>query len=332
MFKKIMAVVLCMAFVFSGALAEVYSGTTVARNVRAITASADGVIEKMYIEAGGMVSEGDAVAQMRTTKVFATQDGVVARIHAQANAEVNGSVLEISPVSKYTIYCTTDEAYAATDNDLIHCGETLYMSCSYNGTHQGSGIVYAIDNETYMVEAVAGEFYVGETVYLYRDSAHSYKNCVGIGTVVSSDTELYEANGRISEIYVSEGEYVEKGELLYALFEGDGIDTLSDVEGIITVCNACVGDSVQKGQILACVVPYDEICVAVQIDEALAGDISVGDEVILNYACDEDSLYTGTIMEISELAENESITAYIAPDVQINYIGVSVNVRINSDE
>lgn len=332
MFKKILVVGLCLAFVSVGALAEVYGGTTVARNERAITASAAGVIEEMHIRVGGTVKEGDLVAQMHTTKVFADQDGTVVRIHAKAGSGISGSVLEISPISRYTIYCTTDEAYDATDNDLIHCGETLYLSCTYNGTHRGSGIVYAIDNETYMVEAVAGEFYVGETVYLYRDAEYSYKQRVGIGTVVSSDTELYEASGRISEIYVSEGEYVEKGELLYELFEGDEIDTLADTEGVITACNVNVGDSVQKGQTLAFVAPYEEICVAVQIDEAQAGDVSVGDEVILNYACDEDTLYTGSITEISGIAEDGGITVYIASDVQINYIGISVNVRINPDD
>lgn len=125
----------------------------------------------------------------------------------------------------------------------MHAGETLYMRCTSNGTHQGFDRVYSIDGESYMVEALGGKFYVGETVYLYRDADFRYAQLVGSGTVVFYDPEIYSSKGRITAMHVAQGEYVERGELLYEVIAGEDINTVAPASGIITDCNVQAGEN-----------------------------------------------------------------------------------------
>ncbi len=330
MMKKIISTVLVLLMICVPALAEVFTGTTVARSTMNITAQAGGIIDELYVQPGSIVKEGEVIARLRTTKVFAKQNGTVARIQAKEDKEIQGTVLEITPVSRYTIHCTSDSAYDSISSNLVHCGETLFMKCTTNGTHQGSGRVYSIDGSTYMVEATGGEFYIGETVYLYRDAEYAYKHLVGTGTVVSSATESYESEGRITAIHVSEGEYVEKGELLYEVIDGESTEIVAPADGIITACDADCGAVVEDAQIIANLVSFDEICVAVHVEEEQIGQISAGVSAALTYSCyGEERLIPGTVIETSNMAQNGSYTVYVEPEEESTRIGLTVEVRTN---
>jgi len=330
MMKRIISAVLVLSMICAPAMAEVYTGTTVARSTIAVAAEAGGIIDELYVQPGSVIKEGEVIARLRTTKVFATQNGTVSRIHAEEGKEAQGTVLEIAPVSRYTIHCTSDSAYDSISSNLVHCGETLYMKCTANGTHQGNGRVYSIDGSTYMVEATGGEFYIGETVYLYRDAEYAYKHLVGTGTVVSSATELYESDGRITAIHVSEGEYVEKGELLYEVIDGEGVEIVAPVDGIITSCDAGNGTVIEDGQMVAGLASYDEICISVQVEEDQIGQISVGDSGALTYSYyGDERLFSGTVIEMSDVARNGSYTAYVDSGEEPIQIGLTVEVRIN---
>ncbi len=330
MMKRIISAVLALLMICVPAMAEVFTGTTVARSTMAVTAEAGGIIDELYVQPGSAVEEGEVIARLRTTKVFAMQNGTVARIHAEEGKEAQGTVLEIAPVSRYTIHCTSDSAYDSVSSNLVHCGETLYMKCTANGTHQGHGRVYSIDGSAYMVEATGGEFYVGETVYLYRDAEYAYKQLVGTGTVVSSATEAYEREGKITSINVSEGEYVEKGELLYEVIDGESAEIVSPGDGVITSCDVYCGAGVEDSQIIANLASYDEIYVAVQTEEDQIGQISTDDSVALIYSCcGEERLISGTVIGISNAAQDGSYTVYIDPEEVPARIGLTVEVRID---
>jgi len=330
MIKKTISTILALLMICVPAMAEVFTGTTVARSTMNITAQAGGIIDELYVQPGSIVKEGEVIARLRTTKVFAKQNGTVARIQAKEDKEIQGTVLEITPVSRYTIHCTSDSAYDSISSNLVHCGETLYMKCTINGTHQGRGRVYSIDGSTYMVEATGGEFYVGETVYLYRDAEYAYKRLVGTGTVVSSTTEAYESDGRITAIHVSEGEYVEKGELLYEVIDGESTEIVAPADGIITVCNVNCGAVVEDAQIIANLVSFDEICVAVQVEEDQIGQISVGESAALTcFWYEDERLIPGTVIETSNDAQDGIYTVYIEPEEESTQIGLTVEVRID---
>ena len=328
MFKKILAGMLAAALCAAPALAEVYSGVTSAYSTLAITADAGGLVRSLNVEAGSAVNQGDSIAQIEAAKVFARQDGTIARIHASEGSRTEGAVLELAPVSRYTVHCTTDGGYDSIANNRIHCGETLYMMCSSNGTHQGSGTVYSIDGETFMLQADGGEFYVGEAVYLYRDAQHSYKQLVGMGTVVTSAAESYESTGMIAKIHVSEGEYVQRGELLYEVIEGESAAITAPAGGIITSCEIDAGANVAQGETIATMVSGQEIYVSFEADEAQAAQLCAGSQLMLNYACEpEDSFSYGQIVDISNLSEDGFCTVWVKPEVQPAYLGMSVLVQ-----
>ena len=326
--KKIISAVLALLIICVPAMAEVFTGTTVARSTMAITADAGGILNELYIQPGSVVKEGEVIARLRTAKVFATQNGTIARIHAEEGKKIEGTVLEIAPVSRYTIHCTSDEAYDSISSNLVHCGETLYMKCTTNGTHQGSGRVYSIDGSAYMVEAIGGEFYVGETVCLYRDAQYAYKQLVGTGTVVPGTTEAYESEGKITAIHVSEGEYVEKGELLYEVIDGEGIEIVAPADGIIKACEISEGSFLNKAQPVAQLVPYADICISFQADEIQLVRLSVGDQVFVSYAYDtEEKHSSGEIISIAHIAENNTYSVWVAPDTHLGYIGMNVQIQ-----
>lgn len=330
MLKKMLAGWLAAALIAAPALAEAYQGISIARNTIAICAAASGVVEKVNMLAGACVTEGECLAEVRSERIYASQDGYIARIHGHAGDEMDGSVLEISPVSRYTIYCTAAEGYNSVQGRLLHAGETLYMRCTSNGTHQGFGRVYSIDGESYMLEALGGEFYVGETVYLYRDADYRYSQLVGTGTVVSHDPEIYSSSGRIISMYVEEGEYVERGELLYEVIAGEDQKTLASADGIITDCNVQAGDSVEQGQVIGHLALTTDICVAIQADETAAAQISPGDSAALIYADDDqERLIPGEVIEISRVAGEDGYTFYIAPETMPARLGMTVSVRID---
>lgn len=327
--KQIMACLLAALLLTSSALAEVYAGTVAARSTTVLTAEAGGVLEELNVQAGSRVRSGESVARVSSQRVFATQDGTVARIQAEEGDDVHGAVLELSPVSRYTVYCTADGGYSSPEAGRLRCGERLYLYCTNNGTHQGSGIVTSIDGETYMVEATGGEFYVGETLYLYRDPQFRYKHLVGVGTVVVSDTEVYEAEGRLAALHVSEGEYVERGELLFELIDGEGTELSAPVDGVIVECAAQEGAAVQEGDVIALLAPNDELCVRIDVEERELSTIQVGDRAELLYACSpEEETVMGEVIEISRALEDGLCAVYIRPDEVPQYLGMSVSVRI----
>lgn len=328
MAKRILSAALALLMLTVPALAEVFTGTSVAHGTTTLVADSAGILEEICMQTGCRVEAGAVLAQLRTTKVFATQDGTVSRIQAEAGSVADGAVLELQPVSRYTLYCTTDGAYDACDMNLIHCGETLYLRCTWDGTHRGVGRVTSIDRETYMVEATAGEFYVGETVYLYRDAEYSKKQRVGIGTLVTAETEVYESTERIVAMHVTEGEYVERGELLYETIDGEAVEICAPVGGIVSSCALEAGASVADGAPLAEIVPDDAIWVAVQVEESRMAAIAAGDTVELNILANGEERWTpGKVVEISGIAGEEGCTVYIAPEEPIAQLGLTVEVR-----
>lgn len=327
--RRRIAALIALLALQSVACAEVYAGVTTAFSEVVICAEADGVLESVCMEAGEEIRSGEVIAEYRTQKAFASQDGSVAVIHDHAGDPCGETVLEILPMEKYTVYCTVDNAYSDTETMLVHSGERLYIKCTANGTHRGIGVVTNIDGEEYGVLTVGGEFHVGETVYLYRDAEFSAKQRVGIGTVIESATEKYAADGTVVGMYVAEGEEVERGQLLFETVSGKSAEIRADVSGIVSGVNVTGGEAVQKGQALASVVPRENIRVAVDVDESalteFRRDARVG--MILN-ADREETLSYGTVQSISGMEDQGLYRIMIVPDETDGLkLGMTVKVQ-----
>ena len=321
-------ILLAALFSFSSvALAEYYEGKTAALSTVTVCAEADGAAESVLALEGQRVAAGEALLRLRSERTFASQDGTVSLVNAGVGDSVDGTVVEIMPTERYTVYCTVDKAYQSAASTLVHSGETVYIKCTKDGSHRAVGVVTQIDGAEYRVLTLGGELYLGETVYLYRDADFTADQRVGIGTVVVSDTQTYEASGTLTRLLVAPGDEVERGQLL---FEVGGGEIVAPVGGIVTALSCSAGDAIGKNQAVAELVPDGEIGVEIQVDEADAARIAVGDAALLTLAGQEDEdAFGGTVVEISAIAQSDGYTVRIRPETDMPLpLGMGVGVRL----
>ncbi len=325
MLKRLLAVALALLMP-AAALAEVYEGSTEALETVAVMSDASGLLEALDVRAGTRVTEGDALARLRPERVFADQDGTVARVHVCEGEAADGTVLEVAPLERYLIYCTVDGAYQAAENTLIHSGETLYVRCTSDGSHRAFGVVTAVDGEEYRVLALGGELYVGETVNLYRGDDFAAQSRVGKGTVTVSDTEAYEADGDVTRLLVAAGDAVERGQLLY---EVGGGTLCAPVSGIVSAVSVQSGDTVEADQAVAQIVPDGKVCVTFQVEEADAARIAAGQRVELTLPGDEEETVSGAVLDVARIAGDGQYAVRVLPEDGVALpLGLSVRVRV----
>ena len=325
MIKKL-SILLLALLLTATALAEVYEGQTVALSTTAVTAGASGMVQSIGAVAGSHLSAGEGLVTLKPERAFATQDGFVSLVNAQAGDNIDGTLLELMPLERYLIHCTVDKAYQSAETTLVHSGETVYARCTTDGSHRAIGVITQIDGEEYRVVTVGGELYLGETVYLYRDDDFTSTQRVGIGTVVSNDTQSYDASGTVTRLLVGEGDTVERGQLLYEL--GGGAVS-APVSGIVTSVSVQPGDHVEEGQAIAEIVPDGQVCVEIQVSESEAARFTQGMRVQLTQTYEaEEKSFGGTVAGCAWLAQDEYYSVRILPDADVQLpLGLSVTVR-----
>ena len=330
MLKKSLSLLAALALAATPALAETYSGTTVAARTTALVSEAGGVLESLSLLPGQSVAAGETVGSTRAEKVFAAWDGTVALCHAEAGDSVDGAVLEISPTSRYTVYCTVDGAYGDPETELVHTGEQLYLRCTANGTHKAIGVVTSIDGAEYQVEVIGGELYVGEVVNLYRDADFSAARRVGVGTAVVAEPIEYSASGTLIELCVQEGEIIERGELLFTWAQADSTQIVSPAGGVVASVLVAPGDVLKIGQTVAELVQPGDVRIQVQLTAADAARIQFGDAATYIRADDPTETPRSAIVEgVSAIADGEGYVVLLIPEDFDLPLGLSVEVHID---
>lgn len=306
------------------ASAEVFTGVTAALSTVNVVPECFGTSTSLDAEAGQRVVAGQSLMTLSSEKTFAAADGTVSLLHADEGEDVDGTVLEIAPMQRYVIHCTVTQAYQSAENTLVHDGETVYARCTQDGTHRAVGTVCAVDGSTYRVLTTGGELYVGEVVYLYRGTDFTAARRVGIGTVMAADPVAYEGSGKLTRLCVDEGDPVERGQLLYALGGGT---VEAPVSGIVTGLDVQPGESVEKDQIVAQIVPDGQVGVEVQVDEATAARVEVGAQVQLVFATDDGQIVSGTVIDCARTAEDGAYRVRIQVDTDAPFpLGMSITV------
>lgn len=327
MLKRWGSLILALLALSPAALAEVYEGKTAALSTVTVCSEISGSVEAVQALAGQRVEEGDALVGLKSEKTFSSQDGTVSLVNAKVGDTASGTVLDLMPTERYTIYCTVDKAYQSSGSTLVHSGETVYIKCTKDGTHRAIGVITQIDGEEYRTLTLGGELYVGETVYLYRDAGFTSSQRVGIGTVVVSDTQAYDSEGKLTRLCVSENQSVERGQLLYEI---NGGDIVASVSGIVASLSCQPGDEVAKDQVVAEIVPADAVGVEIQVDETVVAKLRPGATARLTFAGQEDSAeVTGTVVDVSAIADSGQYTVRIRPETDAALsLGMSVEVRL----
>lgn len=345
--KKWLSLCLCALCVTGAARAEIaLSGTVAAREAAAVTANIGGSVEKVFVRAGDRVEAGDVVATVALTGVYAPADGTVRGIMAEAGDTAGQTVLSIAPMSKYTVTADISDAYDSAANKHVTVGETVYMECSRDGSHVAVGRVVKAEGSAYTVEVTGGELYMEEKVYIYRDEDHSSSARIGSGTVSRTAELAVSGTGRVAELYVSEGERVERGQLLFTCVEADTVEDAllggeirSTASGVVASVAAQAGQQAAVGSTVLTVYPPEGFCMELSVEEADLAAVNVGDSVRLSFDFDAEGALTceGTVTEISYLGEStEAGTVYTAwvdfdPPEDVR-LGMTVTATVIADE
>ena len=320
-----MGMALWVAFALPIASAEtVLAGQVTAQTTQVIAAPYGGLVENVRVRVGDMIHIGDPIATLETTKVYAQTEGTVSGVFANEGDNAKGieqrygALVYIEPINRFTLACSMEKAYNSSENRYLHIGEKVYLRCTKDRSHQGWGVLTAIDAEdenNFTVEVTGGAFYMGETVNIYRDSAYNGKSCIGRGTVGRTQTVAITGEGSVLRMHVRPGDTVERGELLFETVSGtlDGLyapdkQVVSDAAGVIATVDAGNGATVEKDAKIATIYPNNAMQIKMVISEADLMDVTVGGkaEIEFNWDADSGKRFEGTISSISYLSEKQS--------------------------
>ena len=325
--KKLLSLLLALLCCLTpcAALADVsFDGSVVSGGATSVRAPFGGVVTSVSVQAGDRVEAGDAVAEVETTTVYAPEAGTVTGLFVQPgdNAETvaarYGAALYIAPTNKYSIAADIEKAYNDSANKYVNIGETVYIACTSDSDHTAVGVIVAAEGTTYTVETTSGELMMEETVNIYRSSERNSSSRIGRGTVSRTSEVAVSATGSVVALHVSDGDTVERGQLLFETVSGDldglyatGSTIVSTVSGVVASVNASAGATLNKGDTVLSVYPDDSLEIEIDVEEYDLGSIAVGDEVSIRFNWDENGAHDaqGSVRAISYLPESAEVGA-----------------------
>ena len=342
----------CLTLCLCAASAEslTLTGTVMPGESVPVYAPIGGTVGTVNVEAGQQVSADDILYTMKTSKVYAQEDGTVTGIFGQPGdsadtvAERYGAVLYLEGNSVFSISASTDNAYNSTETKFVHVGEKVYLLCRTSNARTGEGTITAVSGTSYTVQVDSGTFIPGDSVDIYRDEAHTNALKIGRGNISRVSPTAVTASGSIVRIAVSNGDQVKRGDLLLETLDGSfdglymsGTEIPAGQAGIIGSLNAAQGSSIQKDSIAAVIYPLNTVRVEAYVPEDSRSLIQEGETVTIELEADESKTYQGTVTLVSSVAENgEGETTYrvlvdFVPDDVVRF-GMSVVISTGEDE
>ncbi|NLI22109.1 MAG: HlyD family efflux transporter periplasmic adaptor subunit [Clostridiales bacterium] len=300
----------------------VADGVVAAAQFADITAPFSGTLASFDLEPGDTVQAGDVLMRYVTTEVYATEPGVVKAVYAAAGQDAAavtaryGGVVGVEPTAAYRVEATTSGADKDNENKILHLGEMLYFKTSGNSPTKGTGRVVGVSGDAYTVEVITGEFDLKDSVTLYRKDNYASKSCVGKGKIVRRDALLVTATGRLTQVYVGEGDRVFTGDPLFSLVAADATpeacatDITAAAAGVVESVSVAPGQQVYRGQALCRVGLTGRLEVRADVDEVDLGHLAVGDQVPVTLDMRPDQVLMATVTRISQLGESRQNAAY----------------------
>ena len=158
----------------------------------------------------------------------------------------------------------------------------------------------------------------------------TYYSFSGSLTPVTDETQAAKESLKVKEIYVTEGQTVQQGELL--LRGADGTRVYAAHSGTVETLYAEKDDTLQPGSQIARIVDYATLEVTVDVDEYDIGAVAIGKEgtVYLNALARS---IPGVVSEVSREATTEGGVSYYEAKLQVDAgsdvrSGMSVEVTI----
>ena len=246
--KRVAMTVMALMLAAGAASADTLSlnGTVEAGVTVPVYAPIGGTVDTVSVEQGMRVSAGENLFSYRTEKTYASEDGTVAGVFAKAGddaekvTEKYGADLYIEGTTIYSVSASISKAYNAAETTIVHTGETVYLVCRTDAKRFGTGVITAVDGSNYTVLVTEGNFIVGDSVTLFRDSAYTEKLRIGRGNIARVNPTAVTGTGAVVSVAVKDGDTVKRGDLLMetlsGTFEGyemTGTSVKAEEEGVI---------------------------------------------------------------------------------------------------
>ena len=290
-----------------------------------------GVVEEVNVRAGESVTADTVIARIKTTKVYAAEDGTITAVYgqpgddAEAVAAAYGAVMYLEGETRYTISASTSRAYEAKENYMIHSGEEVYLVSRNHTTNKGTGRVTAVDGSSYTVMVTEGDFFVGDSITVSRSSDYATTANIGRGTLSRVSPTAVTGTGSIVSFAVKAGDTVRRGQLLFETAEGSydglemtGTEIKAGTDGVIASLSVEEGGTIAKDGLAAQIYPKDDVWVTAEVTETDLMQIAVGQQVKveLDWNQDTGASYEGTVEMISALGtvgeESTTFPVYIS--------------------
>lgn len=346
MFKRMILMTLALLTCSTAALAETVSfdGTVTASYTHEVYAASSAVVEDVPVNVGDSVDASDRIASLRTTKVYAEENGTICAIFGQVGSstatltENYGAAIYMESDVIYTVSASTSDAYNSVECKLVYVGETVYLRSRSEESRAGTGVITSVSGTDYTINVLSGEFLIGENVNVYRTETYADDQRIGRGSVERNAPVAVTGSGRIVSIAVSVGDAVKQGDLLMETLEGSGSSAImnAEVSGIVAELNAVQGAALEENAVAAVIWPNDAMQIEATINESDLQYIHPGDTVdlVFDWNADSGETITGTVTSISALSSAEDddtvFTAYVSftPTDSVRYgMNVTVNVQ-----
>jgi len=321
--KKWTALAACVCFlgVNAASAQTAFDGRVAAGETRTVTAPFGGTLAQMGLREGQLITAGQEIAQVDTTKVYAPMDGTIRGIALQLGDSADATVCYLVPVNKYTITATVDKAYDTAENKFVMVGETVYIACTTDGSHVAEGVITAVSGSGYTVETTKGELYMEEKVYIYREASRKKASRIGSGTVGRTQEVAVKGSGSLIRLHVEEGEPVERGQLLFETVEGtldgfvaQGNGILAPVNGTVATIEVAAGQKLSKGDTVLTLYPQGSYVVEFDVPESALPNVKEGEQVQIYFEQQDAPLvFKGTVLSVDYITQaNNQEAVYTA--------------------
>ena len=300
--KKAMALLLAAGLIGSAAAAEVsFNGTVEARHTGYVYSPVAGTVDEVLVKAGETVTADTVIATLKTTKVYAAEDGVITAVFGQPGdsaetvAEKYGAVMYLEGENTYSISASTSKAYDELENFVVHPGETVYVVARNRTKYKGQGVITAVDGNSYTVMVTEGEFFVGDSMDIMRSADYETTSRIGRGNIARVSPTAVTGTGSIVSFAVQPGEKVQRGQLLFETIDGTyaglemtGTEIKAGQDGVIAELNIENGTAVTADSAVASIYPKGDVWVNAAVTEADLNEIAVGQKVKVELDWNED--------------------------------------------
>lgn len=295
-------------------------------------------------------SYNNAVREAQKLTVTAPCDGVISGITVKAGNDVSATTVIAKIENTYNL--KVDLPFNASQINNISIGDTATISSSAHMSGVTGTVAHIAANPTAQSD---GTMLYNVTIKMNNPGSFTAGLVVGgeisgmvspgSGTIECEDAQNVspETNGTISKIYVSNGDFVSKGDTIMTLTSdtiSDNIknsdiqykssslslqeskDSLDDysitspIDGTIITKNAKAGDTIDRStstQTLMVVADISKLKFSLAIDELDVSKVAVGQEVRITCDALENEEYTGHITNVSvEGTSTNGVTVYTA--------------------